>query len=203
MRLTVPSMTAPTSRSARTPPPTELRRPPGRSSPAHRRIASLPSARLGRQYDPGVGPLVRARARGLIDVVQRVSHCPPNLSTWARSRVNALSHTAVRASEVHSRSIRRRAAREPARHAACYPTPAQLVQEVLLLRHNAQAPRPPAIKPSRAQVNASPGLSSRNSWTAMLNMPRATTTRTHEAHLGSSFSRDAGLGGGGSGCTHS
>jgi hypothetical protein len=51
MRLTVPSMTAPTSRSARTPPPTELRRPPGRSSPAHRRIASVPSARLGRQYD--------------------------------------------------------------------------------------------------------------------------------------------------------
>src|SRR5215216_3728313 len=51
MRLTVPSMTAPTSRSARTPPPTELRRPPGRSSPAHRRVASVPSARLGRQYD--------------------------------------------------------------------------------------------------------------------------------------------------------
>jgi hypothetical protein len=49
MRLTVPSMTAPTSRSARTPPRSELRRPPCRSTPAHRRIASLPSARLGRQ----------------------------------------------------------------------------------------------------------------------------------------------------------
>jgi hypothetical protein len=55
MRLTVPSMTAPTSRSARTPPRSELRRPPCRSSPAHRRIASLPSARLGRQRLGGIG----------------------------------------------------------------------------------------------------------------------------------------------------
>jgi hypothetical protein len=59
MRLTVPSMTAPTSRSARTPPRSELRRPPCRSTPAHRRIASLPSARLGRQRLGGRG---RARA---------------------------------------------------------------------------------------------------------------------------------------------
>jgi hypothetical protein len=83
-------------------------------------------------------------------------------------------------------------------------SPVRLVQEVLLLRHNIQAPRPPAIKPSRAQVNASPGLSSRYSWTAMLSMPRATTTRTHRAHLGSSFPRGVGLGGGGgsSGCTN-
>src|SRR5512132_4127120 len=54
MRLTVPSMTAPTSRSsARTPPfgPCSA----GRSPPAHRRFASVPSARLGRQYDPWEG----------------------------------------------------------------------------------------------------------------------------------------------------
>jgi hypothetical protein len=55
MRLTVPSMTAPTSRSARTPPRSGLRRPPCRSTPAHRRIASLPSARLGRQRLAGIG----------------------------------------------------------------------------------------------------------------------------------------------------